>query len=124
MLKDALLVLKAQGLVAVTTNESSIDLGTGTALRGLTAQAIITAIEVATGDETYDFIIQESDDDSTWADLAHIPHPGTVATAGVTGDFFATFVTNKRYIRLRTVVVGTVATGVNVGIWLGISKPT
>ena len=128
-LYDANLVLKSAGLVAANTSETSIDLG-GKAGVGLVF-IDIDAIETASSDEGYEILIQGSTDDSVWYNLAarkvgafETIDSETVDTA--VGREVLPFRNVRRvpdtangreqvlrYIRLRTVVEGAIATGIN-----------
>ncbi len=134
---DASLLLKAAGLVAATANGATIvDLG-GTGC--LDADLIIdaTAIEIDTGDESYEIIVQGSPDSNfgTAANIVALAsitvghHSSARLTAegqgfdDVPGRFLLPFRNEKngtcyRYLRLRTVVVGTIATGINYTGWI------
>jgi hypothetical protein len=130
-IKDVDLELKDAGLVAssaaaqVDASDQILDLGLGR----VDADVIIdaTAVEVDTGDELYT-IICEFSNSSTFAsgivpgsmqylgDAAAIPGGGD--TDNVEGRYKLPFTnvvndTHYRYMRLYTVVAGTIATGVN-----------
>lgn len=126
---DVNLKLKTAGLVAVTTNETSIDLG-GKA--GVFLVFIdIDVIEVASDDESYIVAIQGSTDDITFYTLAEREFGAfqavdtqTIDTA-IGREVLAVRNVRRvpstangreqilRYVRLRTIVTGTVATGIN-----------
>jgi hypothetical protein len=129
---DASLLLKAAGLVAASADGSLIlDLGDGL-FEGV-AVVDATAIEVATGDETYQIIYEGSPDVAftagTLAALARLI-VGAVAASSAPQGFadvpgrFTVPVRNERngvlyrYMRIRTVVIGTIATGINYSTWL------
>ncbi len=120
---DNALLLKAAGLVATTTTESVIlDLGGGLVDADLILD--VTAIEVASTDEKYTVHIEGSNVaamTSGSVTLVNIPlgnktDPADAAT-GV-GRFLVPFRneqngTTYRYVRIYTLVAGTVATGIN-----------
>jgi len=133
---DTLLVLKDAGLVAssaaaqVAAAAKVIDLGLGR----VNADVIIdaTAVEVATGDELFT-VICEFSNSSTFAsgivpgpmqylgDAAAIPGGGD--TDLVAGRYELPFTNvvkdvHYRYMRLYTVVAGTIATGVNYSAFI------
>lgn len=136
LLYDVNLVLKSAGLIAATTAETSVDLG-GKA--GVIKVIIdIDAIEIATDNEVYYIVAEGSSDDSAWVTLAALQvgaGAGIVdtATGGFSQDvdcllgreilYFENTYRDRaiasskpsvlRYIRLRTVVKGTIATGIN-----------
>jgi hypothetical protein len=120
---DNALLLKAAGLVASTTTESVIlDLGAGLVDADLVID--VSAIEVATGDEKYTIHLEGSNVaamSSGSVTLANIPmgnktDPADAATG--TGRFIVPFRNEQngatyRYVRIYTLVAGTVATGIN-----------
>lgn len=128
---DASLLMKAAALVAATANGSLIlDVGTGL----LDAELVIdvTALETDTGDESYEIIVQGSPDAAFGTagnikSLASITIGDSGSTRGTligngADDAVGRFVlpfrnerngTTFQYIRVRTVVVGTIATGIN-----------
>lgn len=126
---DTATVLKAAGLVAATANGSAKDIGTGL----VDGQVVldVTEVEVATGDESYQIIVQgsnASDFSSGVVNLARI-HLGDSTVTGesadsVVGRYMLPFrnardgLANYRYIRVRTVVAGTIATGINYTAYL------
>lgn len=133
---DAATVLKDAGLVAATGNATVnsvaqiLDLGQGTTL-GLVVLDV-TAIESATGDEKFTVILQGSNS-STFASgvvnlssmefgaLAVLTGPPSAAPA--IGRYEMGFSNNLagtiyRYLRVRVVVAGTIATGINFSAWL------
>ena len=125
---DVNLILKSAGLIAASTNHTSIDLG-GKAGIGLVI-IDIDAIEIASNDESYIIVVQGSDDDSTFYNLVElefganeildndadtlvgreiIPFRNSRRRPNTAGDREQIL----RYIRLRTIVAGTIATGIN-----------
>lgn len=133
---DNSLLLKAAALVAATANGTLIlDLGNGCVDADLIIDA--TALEIDTGDESYEIMVQGSPD-ATFATAANIVYLGGVTvghhssarltaagqgTDDVPGRFLCPIRNEKngityRYMRIRTVVVGTIATGINYTAWL------
>lgn len=135
---DASLLLKAAALVAATANGTLIlDVGNGLLEADLIIDA--TAVEVDTTDESYEIIVQGSPD-ATFGTAANIvslgsiviAHPSSVravsqgqgsATVDGVGRYLMPVRNEKngvtyRYLRIRTVVVGTIATGINYSAWL------
>jgi len=120
---DNALLLKAAGLIAATATESVIlDLGAGLVDADLVID--VSAIEVATGDEKYTIHLEGSNVaamTSGSVTLANIPmgnktDPSDAATG--TGRFIVPFRNEQngatyRYVRIYTLVAGTVATGIN-----------
>jgi hypothetical protein len=101
-------VLQAAVTRTATINSTGVDLGAdfAAAFAGLGTPAVcdvvITAIDRVTGDETYAFTLQHSDDNVTFVSCGAAPtSPTAVGTLRVTG-----FV-NKRYARLALVAAGT-----------------
>lgn len=83
------------------------------------------------GSNKVDFVLQDSDDDSTWADVTTLGHAG-----GYTVDANGVFVTiddggeaeasakvaytgNKRYVRVQADVTGTISLPVSAQVLLG-----
>lgn len=133
---DTLLQLKDAGLVAssaaaqVSSSDKIIDLGSGRVKGDIIIDA--TAVEVDTGNELYT-IIAEFSDSSSFAsgivpgamtylgDAAAIPGGGDT-DKGV-GRYVLPFTnvindTQYRYMRLYTLVAGTIATGVNYSAFI------
>lgn len=130
---DASLLLKAAALVAATANGTlELDVGAGLLCAHLVIDA--TAVEIDSNDESYEIIVQGSTvagfgTAAAIAPLASITigdKASVRGAAGVTGigtdDVAGRYVlpfrnerngTIYRYLRLRTVVVGTIATGIN-----------
>lgn len=133
---DTLLELKAAGLIAASAAVATVlDLGAGQVYH---ADLIVdvTALEIASNDEIYDIVVQGTNtaafaDDTDIEDLLSI----TLAAAevqrtdcnrdSVIGRYVLPFRnvgsagTLYRYVRLYTVVAGTVATGINYTARLG-----
>jgi hypothetical protein len=120
---DDALELKAAGLVAATTTETTIlDLGAGLVDANLVLD--VSAVEVASGDEKYTIHIEGSNVaamTSGSVSLAAIFMGNTTApmdAATGTGRFVVPFRNEQngtvyRYIRIYTLVAGTIATGIN-----------
>ena len=133
--------LKAAGLVGSTADGSDIvDLGPGFA--AFDVVIAWTACEVATGDERYDIIVQGSNsssfgsgvyelvktsfgDSTVNGDATDTPPSGLLVLSGsnvaITSATDGNTVGPLRYARIRTVVAGTVASGMNYEAWL--TKP-
>lgn len=133
---DATGLLKDAGLVgasaAGTVGGVAKIYDAGQARLDAVAVVDVSAIEVGTGDESYYILIQGSDS-ATFAtnivNLAtlHLGHISTFqggATVQPTAGRYEVQVWNEvngtlyRYIRVYTVVAGTIATGVNFSCWL------
>ena len=120
---DHSMLLKAAGLVATTTTESTIlDLGAGLFEGDLVLD--VTAVEVDNGDEKYTVHLEGSNAaamGSGSVTLCNIQLGNNTAPADqdiVAGRFIVPFRneqngTTYRYVRLYTVIAGTIATGVN-----------
>lgn len=125
---DDALSLKDAGLVASTTTESTIlDIGGGLVDGYLVLD--VSAIETATGDEKYTIHLEGSNVaamTSGSVTLANIPlgnktDPADAATS--TGRFVVPFRNEQngtlyRYVRIYTLVAGTIATGINFSAFL------
>ena len=119
---DAALSLKAAGLVAASADGTILDLGEGLVDSYLVLD--VSAVETATGDEIYTISLEGSTVaamTSTSVCLAKkvmgnivVPMDGVTAT----GRFVVPFRNEEngtlyRYVRLSTLVAGTIATGIN-----------
>lgn len=133
---DASLLLKAAALVGATANGTLIlDLGNGCVDADVVVDA--TAIEIDSSDESYEIQVQGSPDAAfgTAANIVYLGgvtvghHSSTRLTAcgqgtdDVPGRFLVPIRNEKngttyRYVRIRTVVAGTVAAGINYTAWL------
>lgn len=124
---DAATALKAAGLVAASTDGAILDLGEGLFDGFLVLD--VSAVEVATGDEVYTVSVEGSSVAAMTSlsvclakkVLGNIVVPMDNAT-GV-GRFVVPFRNEengvlKRYIRLSTLVAGTIATGINFSAFL------
>ena len=131
---DNSLLLKAAALVGSTADGTLIlDLGNGLIDADLILD--VTAIETDTGDESY-AVILEGSPDATFGTATNIAVLSRIvighhsATAMAPQGFDSTVGrycvcvrnelngTTYRYARIRTVVAGTVATGINYMAWL------
>jgi hypothetical protein len=120
---DNALLLKAAGLVASTTTESTIlDLGSGLVDGYLVLD--VSAVEVASNDEIYLVCLEGSNVaamTSGSVTLAQIELGNATAPADAdtgTGRFVVPFRNEQngtiyRYVRIYTEVAGTIATGIN-----------
>ena len=125
---DHSMLLKAAGLIASTATESTIlDLGAGLFEGDLVIDA--SAIEVANGDEKYTIHLEGSNAaamGSGSVSLANIQLGNNTAPADqdmVEGRYIVPFRneqngTTYRYVRLYTVVVGTIASGINYAAFI------
>lgn len=135
---DSSLVLKTAGLVAATANGSTIlDVGAGMCKGDVIID--VTALEIDSNDESYEIILQGSSDSNfgTAANIASLcsvtigDKAATRLASGVfqvgtddtTGRYTLPFRnerngTTYRYLRIKTIVVGTIATGINYSAWL------
>jgi hypothetical protein len=126
-LKDAYLVA-ASAAAQVSSANRIVDMGEGNFQANVVVD--VSAIEIASGDERYDLIIQGSSSPtfaSAYVDLATYPLGAAAAIPGdqasATGRYVFPFSneynnTRYRYIRLYVVVAGTVATGINFTAYL------
>lgn len=129
---DSALALKPAGLVAATTNGAILDLGAGFVEAHVVVD--LSACEVATGDEVYTVSLEGSnvaDMTSGSVCLAKkvfgnlvVPMDGALSAPGRyvlcfrnedAGTLF-------RYVRLHTLVAGTVATGINFSAFIGMDQ--
>ncbi len=137
---DAALLLKAAGLVAATANGSLIlDVGAGMAKGDVVID--VTALEIDSNDESYEIILQGSSDAAfgTAANVTSLcsvtigDKASTRLASGVfqvgTDDVIGRYTlpyrnerngTTYRYLRIKTIVAGTIATGINYSAWLAI----
>lgn len=128
---DADLLMKDAGLVAASAAAQvggaakTWDVGANTRVDG-TLVIDVTAIEIASNDEEYDIIVQGSTDSgfaSGVENLASLNLGATEVRQGsaqdsTTGRYEMPFTnyqddTHYRYLRVFTVVAGTIATGIN-----------
>ena len=125
---DDATALKDAGLIDATTTGSTIlDIGKGMVDNVLVLD--VSAVEVATGDEKYTTHLEGSnvaDMSSGSVTLANIPMGNATAPADAAtgvGRFVVPFRNEQngtiyRYVRLYTLVAGTVATGINFTAFL------
>jgi len=125
---DTKLILKAAGLVASTANGTGIEVGEGK----ISARMVIdvSAIEIDTGDEKYVLHLVGGDD----SDFTNSTSLGSIevggSTSGIEGNVdseigrFEIPVSNEKggviypHVRLRTIISGTVGTGINFSAYL------
>lgn len=125
---DAALSLKAAGLVASTTTETTIlDLGAGLVDGYLVID--VSAVEVASTDEIYLICLEGSNVaamTSGSVTLASVEMGNATAPADTdtgTGRFVVPFRNEQngtiyRYVRIYTEVAGTIATGINFAAFI------
>ena len=135
---DAGLLLKAAALVASTADGTLIvDVGTGLYRGDLVID--VTALEIDSNDESYEVVLQGSSDAAfgTAANIAALTSitvgdkvstrlaSGVLATGtdDLPGRYTVAFRnerngTTYRYLRIKTIVVGTIATGINYTAFL------
>jgi hypothetical protein len=125
---DNALLLKSAGLVAATTTESTIlNLGTGLVDGYLVID--VTAVEVATGDEKYTIHLEGSNVAAMTSGsvslaaffMGNLTNPMDAATG--TGRFVIPFRNEQNgttygYVRIYTLVAGTIATGINFSAFI------
>jgi hypothetical protein len=105
---DANLLLGAGATMTATANKTAINLGTsanpGLGGRPMQAGVPIVAADFASANETYDLILQQSVDNSTFTDVS----PTVRVVAGDVGNtvLVGGFVT-QQYVRVRVVISGT-----------------
>lgn len=131
---DASLLLKAAALVAASADGSLVlDVGNGLVDADLVLD--VTALEVDSSDESYTIILEGSPD-ATFGTAANIASLARItlghhSAAGNAPQGFEDLPgrylvpcrnekggTTFRYLRIRTVVAGTIATGINYTAWL------
>lgn len=119
-ISDSALVLKTAGLVAVSAAEATIlDIGTAEVRGELVVD--VSAIESGTGDESFVIVLQVSNNDDMSSQQVAVTAtfgPLSANPNGATGRYVYPFSnvindTVYRYVRLYTVVGGTIATGIN-----------
>ena len=113
---DEQLRLDAAAGAAATTqtasaNSTALDMGSGFApgSLGMPVGGIVnvTAADRTSSDETYNFKLQESSDNSTFTDVcANVAVPVSGATATLGAVVCKGFIT-KRYVRLASTIAGT-----------------
>lgn len=129
--QDSALVLKAAGLLAASADGAIIDLGDGLVEGYLVID--LTACEIATGDEIYTISLEGSNTaamNSGSVCLAKKVFGNLVvpmdAALSAAGRYVIPFINaesvngvNYRYVRLSTLVAGTIATGINFSAFIG-----
>lgn len=132
---DAALLLRAASLIAASATETTVlNLGAGLVDGDLVLD--VTALEVGSTDESYRVMVQGSPDAAftagTIAVLADVclgASASVAKTLGLQGfdDLLGRYIVpfrNERngttypYVRIRTIVVGTIATGMNFSAWI------
>lgn len=125
---DASLVLKAAGLVAASAAVATVvDLGSGLVDADIVID--VSALEVASGDEIYDIVLEGSNVAALASDsvqLASLTLGNNAAPADAdtaTGRYVLPFRNEQngvtyRYVRLYTRVAGAVATGINYSAFI------
>ena len=120
---DTKTILKAAGLVAASANGTGFKVGGGRIKARMVVD--VSVIEIADGDEGYDLHFCGGDDSdfTNWTTLACLSLGAQ--SSGIEGNVDSTIgrhelmVSNEKngviypYVRLRTVVAGTVGTGIN-----------
>ncbi len=97
---DSILELKASG--AITSNGNGSGVLVGPQARGK-VKCVIHITAVSGTAPTIDFKLQESDDNSTYSDIAHSKFDQISAV----GVYVQEFSTTKKYVRLAWTVGGT-----------------
>ena len=90
--------------ITTTENGTSVDLGvnhSAAPLRFVQLVGDVTAIDLASGDETYELELEESADASTWTTT------GLKFSVAAVGDFLMGVGVKKRYVRLKKTLGGT-----------------
>ena len=124
---DADLEVKADGAVTSSTNHSILDLGPGLFEGELVID--VSAIETGTGDETYDLTLDGSNDSGHASGVSQLctkflgNAQGNMDQATGTGRFVVPFKNEEngtifRYVRLASVVAGTITTGITFHAWI------
>lgn len=105
MVQDAQFKLQAAVTKTASFDSAAVDLGLGfapneggKAMRGVVP---VTAIDLTSGNETYTFKLQESDDNAMFTDVS----PAVAATA--VGLIHPRGFVSKRYVRLSMAAAGT-----------------
>lgn len=125
---DNALALKAAGLVAASADGSILDLGAGFVEGYIVID--VSAVEVATGDEIYTISLEGSNvaamtsgsvclAKKVFGNLV-VPMDAALSAAGryVIPFTNAEAGTTYRYVRLSTLVAGTIATGINFAAFI------
>ena len=103
--QDTKLLLQDTTTKTSTYNTPALDLGAGFAPGGLGLPVggvvQVTAVDVADGNESYNFVLQESADNVTFAAASGGAVTGSVGTYPVRGRI------SKRFVRLALTIAGT-----------------
>ena len=103
--QDTKLLLQDTTTKTSTFNTPALDLGAGFAPGGLGLPVggvvQVTAVDVADGNESYNFVLQESADNVTFAAASGDAVTGSVGTYPVRGRI------SKRFVRLALTIAGT-----------------
>ena len=125
---DTKLILKAAGLVAASANGTGIEVGEGKFNARMVVD--VSAIEIADGDEKYVLHLVGGDDSSFTNSTSLGSIELGASTSGIEGNVdsevgrFEIPVSNVKggviypHVRLRTVVSGTIAAGINFSAYL------
>ena len=134
---DSDLVFKAAGLIAASAAVATVvDVGAAKVKGELVID--VTALEIATNDEIYEIVLQGTNTaafatDTAIYDLITLRlGAAEVQTTdcnadNATGRYIVPFTnefngTNFRYLRLYTIVTGTIATGINYKAYASVAK--
>jgi hypothetical protein len=103
--QDQSLVLQTTVTKTASFNSAGLDLGDGFAPGGLgrpmAAVVHVTAVDTASGNEAYSFVLEDSADNVTFAPI------GAAVAASATGAFAATGRVTRRYVRVALAASGT-----------------
>lgn len=134
---DTLLVLKAAGLIAASAAVATI-VDTGGGHFGGDVVIDVSALEIASNDEIYDIVLQGSPD-AAFGTAGNIKELAAISLSAKevkrtdsdldddVGRFIVPFRNEAagvtyRYLRLYTVVAGSIATGINYAAFIGKRK--
>jgi len=122
MAYDALTVL--QTLTTKTSNfqGNAVDLRAGTPPRGLDARVVVTSYSSGTAGTTIYFLIEHSNDGSTWHPLAY-SEPLVTTTSAQNAVLHIPFETRRRYVRLSVTFSGGASPTATYFGDLGVAKP-
>ncbi len=111
---DANLLFHNTAALTATGNSSALDVKK-TPANGVNVSIVVTAVSGTS--PTADFVVQESDDNSTWNDLV------TFAQITTTGRWSRLVQSKKRYLRLKRTIGGTTPSfTVTAGIKSGVQR--
>jgi hypothetical protein len=103
--QDASLLLQDTVTKTVSFNSAALDLGAGFAPGGrgtqVAAALLVTAVDRTTGDETYSFVLQQSNDNSSFAAV------GVAVSVSAIGMHLAKGIITQRYVRVVLTAAGT-----------------